>query len=166
MWSLITQKMHGFWCIWWAWVWFWLILSWGFLYLPNSSTHSNILQTLCQPQEGWQFGAQTQLQTDRKHHRMCLSQPICPWKPDPQPSLLLTIKEQGTLAFSFLFLKKLFIYFLLYSIVLVLPYINMHPPWVYTHWPFQSSPETEKGIEVDPVSPWRCSWISCSIHSE
>ena len=27
----------------------------------------------------------------------------------------------------------LFIYlFLLYNIVLVLPYINMHPPWVYT----------------------------------
>ena len=26
----------------------------------------------------------------------------------------------------------LFIYFLLYNIVLVLPYINMNPPWVYT----------------------------------
>ena len=26
----------------------------------------------------------------------------------------------------------MFIYFLLYNIVLVLPYINMHPPWVYT----------------------------------
>ena len=26
----------------------------------------------------------------------------------------------------------LFFFFLLYNIVLVLPYINMHPPWVYT----------------------------------
>ena len=35
----------------------------------------------------------------------------------------------------FLMFKKIFIYllllFLLYNIVLVLPYINMHPPWVY-----------------------------------
>ena len=30
------------------------------------------------------------------------------------------------------FFLILFIFFLLYNIVLVLPYINMHPPWVYT----------------------------------
>ena len=32
---------------------------------------------------------------------------------------------------SFLFLIILFYFFLLYNIVLVLPYINMHLPWVY-----------------------------------
>ena len=34
------------------------------------------------------------------------------------------------------FFSVVFIYFLLYNIVLVLPYINMHPPWVYTCSPF------------------------------
>ena len=38
--------------------------------------------------------------------------------------------------FSFFFLVILFIYlFLLYNIVLVLPYINMNPPRVYTCFP-------------------------------
>ena len=37
------------------------------------------------------------------------------------------------LSIHFFFLVFFFIYlFLLYNIVLVLPYINMHPPWVYT----------------------------------
>ena len=42
--------------------------------------------------------------------------------------------EQLTHYFFFYFLKIiLFIYlFLLYNIVFVLPYINMHPPWVIT----------------------------------
>ena len=31
-----------------------------------------------------------------------------------------------------LFKNFYYYYFLLYNIVLVLPYINMHPPWVYT----------------------------------
>ena len=31
-----------------------------------------------------------------------------------------------------MFLLFFYYYFLLYNIVLVLPYINMHPPWVYT----------------------------------
>ena len=38
--------------------------------------------------------------------------------------------------FLFIFLKYKFIYFnwrlIIYNIVLVLPYINMNPPWVYT----------------------------------
>ena len=33
------------------------------------------------------------------------------------------------------FLKLLLLFFLLYNIVLVLPYINMYPPWVYTGSP-------------------------------
>ena len=33
------------------------------------------------------------------------------------------------------FLIYYYYYFLLYNIVLVLPYINMHPPWVYTYSP-------------------------------
>ena len=34
--------------------------------------------------------------------------------------------------FIYLFLKLLLLFFLLYNIVLVLPYINRHPPRVYT----------------------------------
>ena len=33
---------------------------------------------------------------------------------------------------EFLFFNNLFFFFLLYNVVLVLPYINMHPPRVYT----------------------------------
>ena len=50
--------------------------------------------------------------------------------------------EDNTLQITFFFAKihiffyffklNMFIYFLLYNIVLVLPYINMHPPQVYT----------------------------------
>jgi len=32
----------------------------------------------------------------------------------------------------FFFITEVFLFFLLYNIVLVLPYINMNPPWVYT----------------------------------
>ena len=33
---------------------------------------------------------------------------------------------------SFYFIYYYYYYFLLYNIILVLPYINMHLPWVYT----------------------------------
>ena len=39
------------------------------------------------------------------------------------------------LVFFFLILTFFLIFFLLYNIVLVLPYINMHPPRVYTYYP-------------------------------
>ena len=55
------------------------------------------------------------------------------------------IQHTNTHEPSFLFLKKnfllLLLFLLLYSIVLVLPYINMHPPRVYTcspSWTFLS----------------------------
>jgi len=31
-------------------------------------------------------------------------------------------------------MRYIFFFFLLYNIVLVLPYINMHLPWVYMAW--------------------------------
>ena len=34
--------------------------------------------------------------------------------------------------FFFFYFKNFFIIFFPFNIVLVLPYINMHPPWVYT----------------------------------
>ena len=36
------------------------------------------------------------------------------------------------LLFFLIFFNYYYYFFLLYNIVLVLPYINMHPPWVYT----------------------------------
>jgi len=57
------------------------------------------------------------------------------------------------------FLKFKFIYFnwrlLLYNIVLVLPYINMHPPWVYTC--------SQSWTSIPPPSPYHLSGSSqCS----
>ena len=45
-----------------------------------------------------------------------------------------TIKEVEfwRVAFELWCWRRPFFFFLLYSIVLALPYINMHPPWVYT----------------------------------
>ena len=41
-------------------------------------------------------------------------------------------RSLGSKSFEgFFCLFVLFYFFLLYNIVLVLPYINMHPPWVY-----------------------------------
>ena len=39
------------------------------------------------------------------------------------------------LSFFFFFPLGFLFYFLLYNIVFILPYINMNPPWVYTHSP-------------------------------
>ena len=47
-------------------------------------------------------------------------------------------------SFSFLFFSVLFIYFLLYNIVLVLPYIDMNPPWV-------SHPEPPSHFPPHPI---------------
>ena len=45
----------------------------------------------------------------------------------------ISINLISFVSYSFYFLcSLLFISFLLYNIVLVLPYINLHPPWVYT----------------------------------
>ena len=46
----------------------------------------------------------------------------------------------------------LLFFFLLYNIVLVLPYINMHPPWVYTCSP--------SWTPLPPPSPYHPSWSS------
>ena len=56
------------------------------------------------------------------------------------PGEILIVRNVGgkwllhSLSFIYIFLKYKFIYFnwrLFYNIVLVLPYINMNPPWVY-----------------------------------
>ena len=58
-----------------------------------------------------------------KHHTC-----IILWKAD-----IVNVNFLFFLSIHFFFLVFFFIYlFLLYNIVLVLPYINMHPPWVYT----------------------------------
>ena len=41
-------------------------------------------------------------------------------------------RAKKTNASLFFFFNYYYYFFLLYNIVLVLPYINMHPPWVYT----------------------------------
>ena len=54
--------------------------------------------------------------------------------------------------FLFFFNFLLLLFFLLYNIVLVLPYINMHPPWVYTCSP--------SGTPLPPPSPYHPSGSS------
>ena len=46
--------------------------------------------------------------------------------------LVITFFPRGRYFFLLFFKFYLFIFFLLYNIVLVLPYINMHPPQMYT----------------------------------
>ena len=67
------------------------------------------------------------------------------------------MNQKWKVLFFFLFLKKFFIitFFLLYNIVLVLPYINMHPPQVYTCSP--------SWTPLPPPSPYHPSGLKVSI---
>ena len=67
------------------------------------------------------------------------------------------------LLLSFFFPFYLFIYFLLYNIVLVLPYINMNPPWVYTCSPSWPRP-TSLPIWSLWVIPVHQPQASCILH--
>ena len=53
---------------------------------------------------------------------------------------------------------------LLYNIVLVLPYINMHPPWVYTCSPSWTPPPTSFSIQSLWVIPVHHPQASCILH--
>ena len=54
--------------------------------------------------------------------------------------------------------------FLLYNIVLVLPYINMHPPWVYTCSPSWTPPPTSLPVPSFWVIPVHQPQASCILH--
>ena len=56
------------------------------------------------------------------------------------------------LSFFFFFPLGFLFYFLLYNIVFILPYINMNPPWVYTHSP--------SWTPLPPLSPYHSSGSS------
>ena len=62
-----------------------------------------------------------------------------------------TVKPLAFLFFSFFFFL-IYLFILLYNIVLVLPYINMNPPWVYTCSPSWSP--------LPPPSPYHPSGSS------
>jgi len=73
---------------------------------------------------------------------------------NPTVASVFQIKNHTSLT-SFFFVSFLifyYYYFLLYNIVLVLPYINMHPPWVYTCSP--------SWIPLPPPSPYHHSGSS------
>ena len=57
-----------------------------------------------------------------------------------------------------------FFFFLLYNIVLVLPYINMHPPRVYTCSPSWTPPPTSLLIPSLWVIPVHQPQASCILH--
>jgi len=59
---------------------------------------------------------------------------------------------------------SIFFFFLLYNIVLVLPYINMHPPRVYTCSPSWTPPPTSLPIPSLWVIPVHQPQASCILH--
>ena len=75
----------------------------------------------------------------------------CPLSQWCHPTISSSVIPFSSCLQSFFF--SFFIYFfLLYNIVLVLPYINMHPPWVYTCSPSWTS--------LPPPSPYHPSGSS------
>ena len=52
--------------------------------------------------------------------------------------IYLFILPSPSFSFFIFLISVLFIYFLLYNIVLVLPYIDMNPPWVYMCYMYTS----------------------------
>ena len=96
--------------------------------------------------------------TSLPFERLCLqSQPH---------SEVLDIKSFFFFLMFYLFFKNVLLLFLLYNVVLVLPYINMHPPRVYTcspswtslpppspYHPFGSSQGTSPKLPVSCIKP-------------
>ena len=62
------------------------------------------------------------------------------------------MQEVGKIVFLFLFFKFYFYFILLYNTVLVLPYIDMNPPWVYT--------SSQSWIPLPPSTPYHLSGSS------
>ena len=79
---------------------------------------------------------------------------------DNRPTLLLKpiklSKTSPSILSHILFLKfYLFIYFLLYNIVLVLPYFSLNPPWVYMC--------SQSWTPLPPLSPYFLIFYNWSI---
>ena len=76
----------------------------------------------------------------------------------------MIVKSLRIFVFVWFKKKNLLLLFLLYNIVLVLPYINMHPPWVYACSPFWTPPPTSFPIPSLWVIPVHHPQASCILH--
>ena len=72
-----------------------------------------------------------------------------------QADALLSEPPGKPMRYIFFFFFNYFFFFLLYNIVLVLPYINMHPPWVY-----MMTQRDGMGGEVGGGSGWGISYYN------
>ena len=77
------------------------------------------------------------------------------------PSIRVFANESAFFFFNFL---SIIIFFLLYNIVLVLPYINMHLPQVYTCSPSWTPPSTSLPVPSLWVIPVHQPQASCILH--